>query len=38
MITLIKGRTYIANATHNELRDNEANLPGVPPWFSQKHI
>ena len=31
MITLIKGKVYIADATHNELRDNEANLPGVPP-------
>ena len=31
MITLIKGKVYLADATHNELRDNEAKLPGVPP-------
>ena len=31
MIPLIKGKVYISDATHNELRDHEANLPGVPP-------
>lgn len=31
MITLIRGKVYICDATHNELRDTEANLPGVPP-------
>lgn len=38
MITLIKGMVYIADATHNELRDNEANLPGVPPDACYKSI
>lgn len=31
VIHLIKGIVYTITATHNELRDNEANLPGVPP-------
>lgn len=31
MITLIKGKIYTSDATHNELCDTEVNLPGVPP-------
>ena len=31
MTTLIKERVDVAKAAHYELRDNGANLPGVPP-------
>lgn len=31
MITLIKGKVYLAETAPDELRDNEGNLPGVPP-------
>ena len=31
MTAIIKGKLYVTDATHNELRDTEVNLPGVPP-------
>ena len=31
MVLLLKSRIYVMDVTPNELRDNEANLPGVPP-------